>query len=57
VTFTKLDAKGRLPVPLCPLVDAQPAAERDGDVLAVFLPGAPATPRPGYDTPPLRVDG
>ena len=56
VTFTKLDAKGRLPVPLCPLVDTQLAAERDGDVLVVFLPGASASPRPGYDTPPLRVD-
>ncbi|MCZ2825986.1 MULTISPECIES: hypothetical protein [unclassified Modestobacter] len=56
LTVTKLDAKGRLPLPLCPVLDAQLPAERDGGVLVVFLPGAAAAPRPGYDTAPLRVD-
>jgi hypothetical protein len=56
VTFTKLDAKGRLPVPLCPVIEGELVAERDGDVLRVFLPGAATAPRAGYDTPPLRVD-
>ncbi|TKJ17996.1 hypothetical protein [Blastococcus sp. CCUG 61487] len=35
LTFTKLDAKGRLPLPLCPVLDAQLPAERDGGVLVV----------------------
>jgi len=56
VTFTKLDAQGRLPVPLCPLLDVHLTGERDGAVLVVFLPGAEQGPRPGYDTPRLRVD-
>ncbi|WP_448639410.1 hypothetical protein [Geodermatophilus sp. URMC 63] len=38
------------------MLDAQLPAERDGAVLVVFLPGGSATPRPGYDTAPLRVD-
>ncbi|WP_164702958.1 hypothetical protein [Modestobacter sp. KNN46-3] len=57
LTFTKLDTKGRLPLPLCPVLDAQLPAERDGGVLVVFLPGGSAAPRPGYDTAPLRIDG
>ncbi|MGR7027250.1 hypothetical protein [Geodermatophilus sp. URMC 62] len=56
VTFTRLDAKGRLPMPLCPVVDVQLAAERDGGVLVVFLPGADGSPRPGYNTAPLQMD-
>lgn len=43
-------------MPLCPVLDAQLPAERDGGVLVVFLPGGSAAPRPGYDTAPLRVD-
>ncbi|WP_409332435.1 hypothetical protein [Trujillonella humicola] len=35
LTYTKLDAKGRLPLPLCPVLDAQLPAERDGGVLVV----------------------
>ena len=56
LAFTRLDAKGRLPVPQCPLLDVRLAAERDGALLVVFLPGVSGTPRPGYDTPLLRVD-
>ena len=56
VTFTRLDAGGRLPVPLCPIVDVHLRAERDGAVLVVFLPDTAEAPRPGYDTPKLRVD-
>jgi hypothetical protein len=56
VTFTRLDAGGRLPVPLCPVVDVHLRAERDGAVLMVFLPDTAEGPRPGYDTAPLRVD-
>ena len=56
LAFTRLDATGRLPVPQCPVLDVRLAAERDGAVLVVFLPDASGTPRPGYDTPLLRVD-
>jgi hypothetical protein len=56
VTITRLDAKGRLPLPSCPVLDHHLAGERDGSVLVVFLPDTDAAPRPGYDTPLLRVD-
>ncbi len=56
LAFTRLDAKGRLPLPQCPVLDVRLAAERDGAVLVVFLPAASGAPRPGYDTPLLRVD-
>jgi hypothetical protein len=56
ITFTRLDAGGRLPVPLCPVVDVHLRAERDGAVLVVFLPDTAEAPRPGYYTPKLRVD-
>jgi hypothetical protein len=56
VTFTRLDAQGRLPVPLCPVLDERLAGERDGAFLVVFLPAADRTPRPSYETPRLQVD-